>query len=244
MCLPSFAQWIRQQCSHGCPSAGLPPVSCSAVFRRFRLAPRYSLAAKSANARLVVSPPSSDAIATIRRPVGNGRVPGSAFPQDPVDICRHNWHGSSLSFMARAIMARAISEQQQARDRSLRDLLQGRCRNHGRRTCAGSRWRSQPLACRIGAGACRAVARPIECRRLNGTSACRETHLARHSGCRCRRDGGKANRPDSKRLGGPAPVLPDRRLKEFDVGRQGVRTNLPATCLMTPGIAVGPCNCP
>ena len=177
MCLPSFAQWIRQQCSHGCPSAGLPPVSCSAVFRRFRLAPWQSLAAKSAIARLVVSPPSSNAIATIRRPVGNGRVPGSAFPQDPVDICRHNWHGSSLS-----CRARAISEQQQARDRSLRDLLQGRCRNHGRRTCAGSRWRSQPLACRILAEACRAVRRPIECRRLNGTSACRETHHARHSG--------------------------------------------------------------
>ena len=58
-------------------------------------------------------------------------------------------------------LARAISEQQQARDRSLRDLLQRRCRNHGRRTCARSRWGSQPLACRIHrpAAACRAAAR-------------------------------------------------------------------------------------
>jgi hypothetical protein len=45
-------------------------------------------------------------------------------------------------------------------------------------------------------------------------------------------------------LGGPAPILPGQRLKEFGVGTQGVRANFPGTCLMAAGIAERPCNCP
>ena len=56
--------------------------------------------------------------------------------------------------------------------------------------------------------------------------------------------GGKANRPDSRRLGGPVAILPEPRLNEFDVGTQRVRANFPTTCLTAVGIAARPCNCP
>jgi hypothetical protein len=77
-----------------------------------------------------------------------------------------------------------------------------------------------------------------------GTLGCRETRLARDSGPAVGEIGGKANRPDSKRLGGPVAILPDTRMKEFDVGTQRVRANFPGTCLMAVGIAARPCNCP